>query len=251
VRRGKDGKIVLTPVRARAIEQDLKLLLAVFNWAERARADGSGYLLERNPLRGLKLPKEESPRRPMFTPEQCVALRSAAAKHSPFAERAVMLAWFTGHRAGAIRQLRWSDIDLDTGSIRWRAETDKVGYEHRNPLHQELVTFLKRERARTGAIGAAWLFPSETKPSPTLQSVSISSRSCGRSCVDAAGIPSGKRYRWHSFRRAFANALRDIPLRELKDLGGWKSERTVVAVYLRPDEQAQRTALGKLASNGQ
>jgi hypothetical protein len=68
---------------------------------------------------------------------------------------------------------------------------------------------------------------------------------------DAAGIPSGKRYGWHSFRRAFANALRDVPLRELKDLGGWKSERTVVAVYLRPDEQAQRTALGKLASNGQ
>jgi hypothetical protein len=49
----------------------------------------------------------------------------------------------------------------------------------------------------------------------------------------------------------FANALRDVPLRELKDLGGWKSERTVVAVYLRPDEQAQRTALGKLATNGQ
>jgi hypothetical protein len=52
-------------------------------------------------------------------------------------------------------------------------------------------------------------------------------------------------------RRAFANALRNVPLRELKDLGGWKSERTVIAVYLRPDGQAQRTALGKLATNGQ
>jgi hypothetical protein len=51
--------------------------------------------------------------------------------------------------------------------------------------------------------------------------------------------------------RAFSNALRDVPLRELKDLGGWKSERTVVAVYLRPDEQAQRTALARLAANGQ
>jgi hypothetical protein len=37
----------------------------------------------------------------------------------------------------------------------------------------------------------------------------------------------------------------------LKDLGGWKSERTVVSVYLRPDEQAQRTALARLAANGQ
>jgi integrase len=250
VRRGKDGKVVLTPVRARAIEQDLNLLRAVFHWVERTRADGSGYLLERNPLRGLKLPKEESPRRPMFTPEQCVALRTAAAKHSPFAERAVMLAWFTGHRAGAIRQLRWSDIDLDAGTIRWRAETDKVGYEHRNPLHQELVSFLKRERARTGAIGEAWLFPSDTNPAqPCSREYFV--KKIWTELRQAAGIPSGKRYGWHSFRRAFANALRDVPLRELKDLGGWKSERTVVAVYLRPDEQAQRTALGKLASNGQ
>ena len=67
---------------------------------------------------------------------------------------------------------------------------------------------------------------------------------------DAAGIPTGKRYGWHSFRRAFANALRNVPVRELKDLGDWKSERTVVGVYLRPDEDAQRTALGGLTGNG-
>jgi len=43
-----------------------------------------------------------------------------------------------------------------------------------------------------------------------------------------------------------------VPLRELKDLGGWKSEKTLITVYLQPDEQAQRIALGKLvaASNG-
>ena len=61
-----------------------------------------------------------------------------------------------------------------------------------------------------------------------------------------AGIPAGERYGWHSFRRAFANALRNVPLRDLKDLGGWKTEQTVVAVYLKVDEQSQRTALAKL-----
>ena len=45
-----------------------------------------------------------------------------------------------------------------------------------------------------------------------------------------------------------ANALRDVPLRELTDLGGWKNRRTVVAVYLRPDENAQRRAPTKLAA---
>ncbi|MDB4874019.1 MAG: hypothetical protein JWM41_465 [Gemmatimonadetes bacterium] len=29
----------------------------------------------------------------------------------------------------------------------------------------------------------------------------------------------------------------------VKDLGGWKTEQTMVAVYLQPDEDAQRTAL--------
>ena len=37
-------------------------------------------------------------------------------------------------------------------------------------------------------------------------------------------------------------------MRDAKDLGGWKSTHTLMEVYLQPDEQAQRTALGKLAS---
>jgi len=45
---------------------------------------------------------------------------------------------------------------------------------------------------------------------------------------------------------AFANALRNVPLRELKDLGGWKSEKTLITVYLRPDE---RRNVSRLASS--
>jgi len=51
---------------------------------------------------------------------------------------------------------------------------------------------------------------------------------------------------WHSFRRAFANTLRDVSLRDLKDLGGWKSTRTVVQVYQQPSEDAQRRGLAAL-----
>jgi integrase len=251
VRRDKDGKIVLTPVRATVIEQNLKLLLAVLNWAKRAQyPDGSGYLLERNPLEGMKLPKEKSPRRPMFTAEQSVALRRAAAEHSPLAERFVMMAWYTGHRQSSIRQLRWSDIDLEAGVIRWRRENDKMDYEHQNPLHPDLLAFLKKDRARVKAIGEAFVFPamrdsSNPLPRDTVQKLWANLR-------DTAGIPSGKGYGWHSFRRNFANALRDVPMREAKDLGGWKSTHTLMEIYLQPDEQAQRTALGKLAtSNGQ
>jgi integrase len=241
------GKVVFKPVRARVIEQDLSLLQAVLNWSERARADGSGYLLDRNPLRGLKKPREDSPRRPMLTVEQFVALRTAAEKHSAAAERFVLLAWFTGHRSGAIRQLRWSDIDLEAGVISWRADSDKIGYEHKNPLHPDLAAFLKRDRIRCAAIGDAFLFPSETDaelPMPREYAV----KNLWPAIRDAAGIPKGQKYGWHSFRRAFANQLRDVPLRELKDLGGWKSQNTVIAVYLQPSESAQRTALKQIAA---
>jgi integrase len=69
-----------------------------------------------------------------------------------------------------------------------------------------------------------------------------------RAIGDAAGIPAGNRIGTHSFRRAFANRLRDVPMRELKDLGGWKTEKTVIGTYLQPDENAQRAALERLTS---
>jgi integrase len=250
LRRRKNRKNVPKPVRARVIEQNLKLLLAVLNWAERAQhPDGSGYLLERNPLRGLKIPKEQSPWQPVFSADQCAALRRAAVEHSPLAERFVMMAWYTGHRSNSIRQLRWSDIDLEGGTIRWRAAADKIGYEHRNPMHPDLLAFLKQDRTRAKAIGEAFVFPAIRDSSNPLPRDTV--QKLWRNLAKAASIPRGEGYGWHSFRRAFANALRDVPLRELKDLGGWKSAATIVKVYLQPDEQAQRTALGRLSvSNG-
>jgi integrase len=67
-----------------------------------------------------------------------------------------------------------------------------------------------------------------------------------RAIADTAGIKDVSRLGTHSFRRAFANRLRDVPLRELKDLGGWKTEKTVIGTYLQPDENAQRADLERL-----
>jgi integrase len=119
---GRQGK----PVRDRVLEQDLKLLLAVMNWAERAGTGRGTYLLERNPLKGLAVPKEVSPRRPMLTGAQFDSLRAAAASMSPRAELFLVLAWYTGHRSASIRQLRWSDVDVEGARIHWRGDVDKI-----------------------------------------------------------------------------------------------------------------------------
>ena len=49
------------------------------NWAERAGNGRGSYLVERNPLKGLNVPSEESPRRSVLTTAQYDAVRVAAA----------------------------------------------------------------------------------------------------------------------------------------------------------------------------
>jgi hypothetical protein len=46
-----------------------------------------------------------------------------------------------------------------------------------------------------------------------------------------------------ALRRAFANRYRHAPLRDLQDLGGWKSAATLLKLYLRAGEAAQRHVL--------
>jgi hypothetical protein len=53
------------PVRSRAIEQDLRLLLAVLNWAGAVRDSDGKRLLPDNPFAGFSVPHEENPRRPL------------------------------------------------------------------------------------------------------------------------------------------------------------------------------------------
>lgn len=243
---GREGK----PVRAQIIAHDCKLLRAVCNWAVRAGDGTGGYLLERNPIAGLPMPREESPRRPVVSREQFEALRTAAAVHSTQAECFTVLAWFAGHRSKSIRHLRWADVDLEGARIHWRGESDKIEYDHWNPLHAAAVEVLARQKGLLELTsgkpvdGAAWLFPS-----PVLKDQPLSREAVSKlwtALATTAKVPKGEGYGWHAFRRAFANTLRDVPLRELKDLGGWKTEKTVVSTYLQPDEDAQRRGLSAL-----
>ena len=59
----------------------------------------------------------------------------------------------------------------------------------------------------------------------------------------AASLPTGQRFGWHSLRRKFATELKDMPLKDLCALGGWKSPATILTCYQTADEATQRTAL--------
>ncbi len=92
-----------------------------------------------NPLSGIKKPHEKNPRRPLATWERFNATRSAVqhlvSESKTDVERrkwlklemTLVLAEATGRRLGSIRQLEWSDVDLNAETIHWRADTDKKG----------------------------------------------------------------------------------------------------------------------------
>ena len=106
-------------------------LMAVLNWATRSRDEQGRLLLNSNPLKGLRKPREKNPTRVVLTQAEYERLLRVSAEVDWRFHLALVLAHETGHRIGAIRKLRWSDIDLDGETIRWRSEHEKTGFEHR------------------------------------------------------------------------------------------------------------------------
>jgi integrase len=228
-------------VRARIVAYDLKWLLSVLNWATTAGDNDGGVLLERNPLRGLSLPTEESPVRPVLMQEQYEALLGVADSVNADFRIALVLCHETGHRVGAVRMLRWSDIDLEKGSVRWRGENDKIGYEHTTFLSDGAKVALSELRKQRPAIGDAWLFPSPEDASKPRSRYDLSD--WWRRGAKRANLPKGQRLGWHSLRRKFATEMKHTPLSDLSQLGVWKCVQTILTCYQRPDEATQRKAL--------
>ena len=90
-------------------------LFAILNWATRSRDEEGRLLLDSNPIRGLKTPSEKNPIRVMLTQAEYEALLRVAREVEWRFRVALVLAHETRHRIGAIRQLRWSDIDSMPG----------------------------------------------------------------------------------------------------------------------------------------
>ncbi len=234
---GPSGK----PVSDRMVEHDLTFLVAVLNWAARSRDDRGRLLLDRNPLKGLRKPTEKNPNRVVLTDDEYRALLGVSRRVDWRFHVALVLAHETGHRIGAIRQLRWTDIDLEGRTIRWRAEHEKTGYEHTTPVTAEALAAL--EEARGMSTG--------TENAPVLPAAGDASRCMGRawayrlwcSAQALAGLEPKRGRSWHSLRRKFASDLMDLPLKVLCELGGWKNAHTVLRCYQRPDAGRLRTAL--------
>lgn len=229
------------PVGNRVIAYDLKWLLSVLNWAALAGDGKGGMLIERNWLRGLSLPREENPRRPVLSQVDYERLLGVADDIDWRCKLALIVAHETGHRISAIRQLRWSDVDFSNRRIRWQAENDKGEREHYTPLTDSALLGFDSVRRSHSSLGEAWVFPSPQD----------ASKPCSRNLVRdwwyrlerRAGVVHRDRLGWHSLRRKFATELKHTSLKDLCALGGWKSAHTILLCYQHEDEATMRSAL--------
>jgi integrase len=235
------GSGAFKPVQPRTVQMDLSFLSSVLNWATTAGDGRGGFLLDRNPMKGYKLPREKNPRRVMITDEEYSALLTISKEFDWRFHVALVLAHETGHRIGAIRKLTWSDVDLTSETIRWRAEHDKKGYEHVTPMSSEARAVLEFAKEGSPGVDDLLLLPASKDPSKPIGEWVI--QRMWQKAERIAGLERKKGRGWHSLRRKFASDLKDLPLRVLCDLGGWKDFETVLKCYQQADESELREAL--------
>jgi integrase len=228
-------------VRDRSVEADLVALHTMLNWAVKERDRSGRRLIPENPLRGVTIPKEKNPQRPVATHDVYEKLLSVAAEINPLLRIALVLAEGTGRRLSAWRQLRWEDVNIEEGVIRWRAETDKRGYEQVVPMMHVVQKELLAHRRRNPTIGVPWVLASPANPSTP----------CSRHLLDdwlrkaysRAGIVPQVGGLWHPFRRKWASERKDYPVVDVAAAGGWKDVRTVQTSYMQADSATIRNVV--------
>ena len=229
------------PVSNRTIQHDLKFLNAVLNWATKSRDEQGSLLLGSNPLRGLRTPKEKNPTRVVLSDDEYEAMLKVSRRVDWRFHVALVLAHETGHRIGAIRQLRWADIDFEDRTILWRAEHEKTGYEHRTPVTAEALAALEEAQRRYPGTGDDPVLPASMDPSRCASRSPV--RNWWNRAEELAGLEPKAWRGWHSLRRKFASDLMDLPLKVLCELGGWKDAQTVLRCYQQADTVQLRKAL--------
>ena len=231
------------PVRPRSVAADLQLLRTMIRWATTVRLPDRSWLLPENPLRGLTLPSEPNPQRPVATFDRFVVVRDAVRELAAEASDALRYRWqrlelalvlveATGRRIGSIAALRWEDVQQDPPAIRWRAEHDKKRRDAVIPIPNELLGEIRRLRAQLGAFADSYIF-ADRKGGHWSTDVLAQLL---RQAEVTANVPKLRGGAWHPYRRKWATERKALPIADVKEAGGWKDTATLITCYQQPDE---------------
>lgn len=236
-------------VRTRTAADDLCLLRAMVRWAVGERKPSGQWLLEVDPWRGIKLPKEESPRRPVINHARFEKMRAAAqelALTAPQAsgrtrwtrfDLALVIAEATAARVGSVNGLRWSDIDEEQLTIRWDPTFHKRRRESVVPISNELAVELRRFRVQLGEVGNGWLFPRQSGEKPWPREIFRQLWVRAEAHANLTHIPGGC---WHTLRRKWAIEHKHLPPVDVAGVGGWKDLAVLQTIYQIPTTEGMR-----------
>ncbi len=241
---------------------DIALLSAMCDWARSTRENGA-RLLDMNPLAGIRAVKDVDPRRPVATEDRYLATRRAMQELGREvadeterlrwrqAEIALVLAYATGRRLSAIRQLRWEDVQWDASTIRWRAETDKKRKEWVVPVPDALLTELRAFQREAGAVGG-YVLGKEGEPGKPVEPLSRHELAGLLERAEAkAELPKLEGSLWHAYRRLWATDRKHLPVADVAAAGGWRGPSTLLTCYQQATPEAMlRVMTGTDRRNG-
>jgi integrase len=123
------------PTRPATVNREIACLRTMFN---KAIKDGK---LDKNPIRGVKLLKEENVRERILSSEELERYKKSC---PPWYLPIAMTAYHTAMRKGEIVNLSPSKVDLREGFIRLKAEDTKTGHGRVIPIDPGLMEILKQ-----------------------------------------------------------------------------------------------------------
>ena len=195
----------------------------------------SECLITRNPALGCKLPPKKGREMQVLTPSE-IARFLARAKEEGYYEL-FLLELSTGMRRGEILGLKWSDVNLQTGSLKIARQVVAAGEQilvqspkTKNsvrtvvlpPYMVEILIEMKKSRT------CEWIFPSPVKSGEPRNPTALHHRF--KLILKRAGC---KNIRFHDLRHTFATmALENgMDVKTLSDMIGHISAETTLNIY--------------------
>lgn len=231
------------------IETECRWLRSVAHWARKrnlaTRDELAGIIecdMSADVLRSIDRTAPDK-RRPRWTEEETALLLEHADEFHPYLATAIILAWETGRRFGAIRRLKWSDIDLAAGTVTWLAETDKVGVRWDDiPLSERALVALRDHRGRYPGVGGAYVFAGLSNGGSAISGSYWSE--VFNKCARKAGVYEPRKG-FHGFRRAWADRMRELPDVDVMRVGGWRDVTVYKGTYQRATREGMEVVVGR------
>lgn len=238
---------------------DFSALRSVLRWACRTKDEQGQKLLREYPLTGVSVNHNTNPEQVVITHDEFTTLRHAARRlakrrgprigDSTHYRVFLLMVEGTGRRMGSVLALRWSDLDLERGTVLWRGEEDKMGTETWVALPRHLVRVLKVWRTRNPDTlyvfqkrdGRRGFRPGQVLAYPTPFTDNAGYKWMGY-IWDEAGMQKPARAGWHSLRRKWVTERKDLPDADVMAAGGWKSV-SAFKRYQRPDPETTRSVI--------